>query len=301
MDETAIPAKKTLQRRPNRGEIIKAKELIDVLSPAGLSIQARRTYNLLLEAAHTNLEDPTREHVISLQELRGSDESNARLKRILDQLQTTVITVRYEPEGGTPISDRVQLLGGTTIEHRRDGQFHYRFDPKMIKVLRESRVYAQLKKSVIWAFASRYAMALYEVVERRRNQKHVMSEVLTIDELRNMLDVEEGRYKTFGSLNQTCIKPAIDEVNHLCDFRVEIEPIRSSRKITHVRLSWSMKAAEDIAEARLERKRSKNGRRDRRTQNIEYIEEHRARLTNSLPPAGAGQGSLSLDDDKVLF
>jgi len=44
-----------------------------------------------------------------------------------------------------------------------EGVFKYEFDPRLVDVLLESRVYAQLKKDVAFAFESKSALALYEV------------------------------------------------------------------------------------------------------------------------------------------
>lgn len=291
----------TLQRKAVQGSIIKAKELIDVLSPAGLTVQSRRIYNLLLEAAHDNMGDKNYEHTIALKELRGTDESNFRLKEALAQLMTTVITVQIHGKTGKEAEARVQLIGGNKLELKKDGVFRYRFDPVLIEVLQESRAYAQLKKSVIWAFSSKYAMALYEVIERRINLDFMHSEKLTLEQIRYLLDVPVGKYQRFGQLNQAVLKAAIDEVNHLCDFSVDISPVKTGRKVTHVNLTWWMKSDDELAEAKAERRRSRIGRKERREKNVEYIADYKTKLRESVPTTSQGNLGFDLDGDEITY
>ena len=297
--KTDLPAKKTLERSANVGEIIKAKELIDVLSPAGLTTASRRTYNLLIAAAHENLADPNYEHVIALKELRGSDESNAQLKEALDQLMTTVIVVRVEGATGRAADRRVQLLGGNDTELKRDGVFRYRFDPKLVEVLKESSIYAQLKKNVIWAFSSKYAMALYEVVERRHNMDYITAETFTLEEFRYLLDVQPGKYQRFAQLNQSVIQAAVKEVNHLCDFLVEVIPMKAGRKVTALTLQWRAKSEEEIAEARAELKRSRVGRKERREGNVVTLEARNAERRETIIEQLSAP--LDLIEDEIVF
>ena len=295
-----IPVKSTLERKPNTGEFIKAQELIDVLSLAGLSTQSRRTYNLLLAAAHSNLSDPHAEHVIPMKELRSSDKSNSRLEEALHQLMSTVIVVRVHGKTGKESIVRAQLLGGNVMDvDERNGIFRYRFDPRLVEVLKASRIYAQLKKNVIWAFQSKYAMALYEVIERRRNMDYVRSETVSLDQFRNLLDVPLGKYKKFAQLNQSVIYPAVAEVNHLCDFTVEILPVKSGRAVTALRLFWSDKTAQEKSLARDELRRSAVGRRERREGNVVRIAQYHTDIRESLSPSSA-PALPGLDDD-VIF
>lgn len=291
---------KTLDRAPSAGEITKPRELIDVVSPMGLSLQARKVYNLLLEAAHGRLGNPGAEHEIPLSELRGVHKGNERIDKVLNQLMSTIITVRIHGASGRRGLRKVQLLGGNEFEedvNDNAGIFRYSFDPKLIAVLLESRIWAQLKKDVIFAFESKFSLALYEVVERRRNLRHVTNEVIDLEQFRTLLDVDPDAYPRFAQLNQKVIKVAQAEVNHLCDFSVSIEPVKTGRKVTALRLSWWMKSADEKKIARDEVKRSRVGRKARREQVVEHIADYRNRIRAELERAGEPPAIPGLEDE----
>jgi len=293
---------KTLDRAPSEGEIIKAKELIDVISPMGFSLQARKVYNLLLENAHTRMGEPHDEHQIPLSVLRGVHKGNERLDKILQQLMTTVAVIQLHGEKDRRGIRRVQLLGGNDVVkdvNEREGVFKYEFDPRLVAVLLESRVYAQLKKDVAFAFESKSALALYEVVQRRSNLRHLTHEEIDISKLRSLLDVEPDKYATFGALNQRILKPAVTEVNFLCDFSVSMEPIKTGRKITAVRLSWWMKSADDKRRVREELRRSRIGRKARRDDAVEELADFRQKLRADIENAGKPPAIPGLEDEIV--
>src|SRR3546814_5842084 len=62
---------------------------------------------------------------------------------------------------------RVQLLGSSDESLEKDGFLHYRISEELIEILRNSEVYARLKTQVMYCFESKYALCLYEMIERR--------------------------------------------------------------------------------------------------------------------------------------
>lgn len=310
LEKSPVP-KTTLERKPTMGSGIKAKELIDYVSPLGLSLVARRVYNILLFNAHTRLSDPGAEHVISLKELRNgydgnspqkalsSYKSNERIEPILHQLMSTIIEVKIQDEKGNNGVRRAQMLGGNDMFlDEKNGVFRYTFDPRLIDVLKHSTIYAQLRKEVLFAFESKYAMALYEMMEQRVNLKHIRSEEFTVERIRILLDVPENKLKSFGSLNQTVLKKASEEVNHLSDFNVWFEPIKTGRKITGVRFHWHKKDSYEQKDAVKERNQPRVGRRARRDHVVETVAATKEVMAQQI--LSAGQNTL-LEGDEIQF
>lgn len=89
---------------------------------------------------------------------------------------------------------------------------------------------------------------------------HVFSEVLDLTTLREILGVEVGKLKTYGNLNQFAIKPALLEVNALAEFEVTITPEKTGRRVTGVRLGWSVKDISGRKAAYAELQRPRVGR-----------------------------------------
>src|SRR3546814_4867178 len=83
---------------------------------------------------------------------------------------------------------RVQLLGSSDESLEKDGFLHYRIPEELIEILRNSEVYARLKTQVMYCFESKYALCLYEMIERRIGLEYKQSEEFTIAELRGLLN-----------------------------------------------------------------------------------------------------------------
>jgi Initiator Rep protein, WH2 len=145
-------------------------------------------------------------------------------------------------------------------------------------IIRESSQYARLQKQVMFAFSSKYALALYEMVQKRGNLKFKTSEEFPVDRFRALLGVEEGKLQAFKSFKQRAIDPAVLEVNGLGEFGCRVEPIYSGRKVTSVRLSWWSKNLDERKVTLNELRFSRVGRRARLQGKVESL----SRLT-SLP------------------
>src|SRR3546814_6809966 len=93
----------------------------------------------------------------------------------------------------------------------KDGFLHYRIPEELIEIFRNSEVYARLKTQVMYCFESKYALCLYEMIERRIGLEYKQSEEFTIAELRGLLNVPEGKLERFAEFNKYCLKVAQEE------------------------------------------------------------------------------------------
>jgi len=167
---------------------------------------------------------------------------------------------------------RVQLLGATAEDYDRDGKIYYRFPPELRSVLNDNVAYARLKTEVMVALSSKYALALYEMIQRRGNLKYQWQEIFTVAEFRELLGVPKGKLGTFGNLNARAIKPAAMEVNALADFGVSVEPLRhGGKEVLEIRMSWWKKSVEELKMVYQELNYSKVGRRARVKKQVEDI------------------------------
>ena len=263
---------KTRDVSPRPGEMIKPTEIIGIAGIEGWSLADRRTWNLLLvNAWGARLEDPKADFVIHLRELRGLHDSNDRVRDCLEKLQKTLVNVTF-PDGVRRV---VQMLGATDFanEDRQEGTLTYDFHRKLVPILRDSEVYARMEVKVLSAFTSKYALALYEVISSKINLRHKSSEKLDIVALRHMLGIEAGKLETWSDLRRKAIEPALEEVNGLSPYMVEIDPIQHGRKVVAVHVSWAKKEPFSPAEraAAREVNRAKIGRKARVTGTVERI------------------------------
>ena len=275
-------AMRTVDARPTAESLVKPGELIDVVEVTPLTLNDRRVYNLLLENAWDAI-DKNVEHVIAKSALRGTHNSNDRVGESVERLMSAIVRVRTLRDG-EPHVERVQLLGGNVETLRRDGLLHYEIPARLRKIISNSTVFARLRREVMFALTSKYALTLYEMVQKRGNLKYRSSERFSLDELRAVLGVAEGKLTSWSNLKLRALEPAIAEVNQLSDFMVEIAPIKTGRRVTHVELRWWRKDADGVGASARELSFSKVGRKERGREVVTELRPRPAHLEGRGAP-----------------
>lgn len=229
-------AYRTIETRPSAESLIKPGELVDLIEVTPLTLSDRRIYNQLLENAWEAIDKPVT-HVIAKAMLRGSHNSNDRIGDSLERLMSAIVKVAVDWDGERAV-ERVQLLGGNVEGLRSDGMIEYEIPARLRKIIGNSTVFARLQREVMFALSSKYALTLYEMVQKRGNLRWKASERFGLDQIRGILGVPKGKLTSWSNLRLRAIDPAVAEVNALSDFLVEIEPIKTGRAVSHVELRW---------------------------------------------------------------
>ncbi len=260
---------RTLDARPNAESLVKPGELVDLVEVTPLTLVDRRIYNQLLEEAWEAIDKPVT-HVVAKASLRGSHNSNDRIGESIERLMAAIVRVAITQDGA-PAIERVQLLGGNVESVRRDGLFEYEIPARLRRIIRDSTVFARLQREVMFALTSKYALTLYEMVQKRGNLKYRAHEDFTLDQLRGILGVPKGKLTTWSNLKLRAIDPAVKEVNQLSDYIVTVEPRKTGRSVTGVRLSWWRKDSAGQGEVARTLDHAKPGRRARREGRAETV------------------------------
>lgn len=261
---------RTLYVHPGYGEMIKPAELIDIDGATGLSLSARRLYNALIAKAFgPDMGKEGSEFTIELSELRGTHKGNERIEDSIVALMKTIVTVRLS-DGRTR---RVALLGGNDIDDpaRPRGILTYSFDKRLVPLLQESSVFGKLELEVMRAFSTKYALALYEALSRRVRLSSVFSEVFPLPAFREILGVPDGKLDSYSNLKLRAIQPAVEEINALAAFSCQADPVKESRKVVAVQVSWWRKDTSELREAFAEVRRPRVGRKARITHQDERL------------------------------
>ena len=165
----------------------------------------------------------------------------------LDELEALRLSFwRYDVQTKSTVIER-----GVVVQHAKvhlpDGNkaqatIRLRFGSIFCELARTSDFYTLLQNNVIWALRSRYAIALYQHISALSGQRYPKV-IYTIDELRNVLGVIEGRLRTYKDLHSRAIKPAVDQVNSCptVPWRVSYKAMRRGRAIHKVVLEWKPK------------------------------------------------------------
>jgi hypothetical protein len=238
---------RTVDARPSKESLVKPGELVDLIEVTPLTLTDRRIYNQLLENAWEAIDKPVL-HVIAKADLRGSHNSNDRIGDSIERLMSAIVKIEAVWDG-KPAIERVQLLGGNLEMARADGLFEYEIPPRLRKIISNSTIFARLQREVMFALSSKYALTLYEMVQKRGNLKWRSSEKFTLEALRGVLGEPKGKLTSWSNLRLRAIDPAVAEVSALSDYMVEIQPVKTGRRVTHVELRWWRKDGEATGKA----------------------------------------------------
>ena len=268
---------RTVDQKPHGDDFAKARELIEVRGTGALSLHDRRVMNVLYANAGTQLCDDV-EHVIAISELRGFHKGGERVKDSILRLMKTVVEMPTKDRKGRPSVKLVPVLSDTTVSDDDDnpsGQVIYSFSPGMRAIIKDSTLWGRVRTAVVFAFTSKYSLALYELITARINLTHIWQEDFSVQDLRELLGVPDGKLLRVPNLIQKVVRPAEIEVNGLADFGVKIEPIRTGGTmrglVTGFKVAWHRKDIPGLKEAYSELHRSKVGRIARLSGKVETV------------------------------
>jgi Initiator Replication protein len=274
------PRGRTLRQRttgspldPSDGtaSLIKPAELVDVVELTPLTLTDRRSYNLLIGHAWDRIDEDV-EHAIPKAALRGSHESNDRLGPTIRRLMAAQVEVRIVRDGKRYLR-RIQMLGvvDRPEDEDEDGNVYYRFPAELREIIQRSDIFARLQTEVMFCFTSKYALALYEMIQKRGHLKYKNTEDFSVDEIRGLLGVPPGRLTEYADLRRKALIPAVEEVNAFSPFMVQLDAIRHGRKVVKLRLIWFAKDEQGLKAAYCEVQRHKTGRSARLAGTVERL------------------------------
>jgi hypothetical protein len=267
---------RAIKQKNSPDGFVKPGELIDIRAGADLSLQDRRIFNLLIENAWSEIGED-RPHRIAMSRLRGSrHRGSERVADSVKRLMTTLVEVPTTLEG-QPAIFTTQLCGETTRmidEDSPNAVLIYNFPKGLRRIIQDSRYWGRIKAYVMFAFSSKYALALYEATCLRGNLR-VSEQRFSVEEFRALLGIEPGKLPLFKNLKKWALDPAVLEVNSLSDFKVEIEPVRDGGlqrgALKGFVLRWEKKSSEEWNGALDELMRPKVGRVARMQGKVETV------------------------------
>jgi len=251
------------------GEMVKPGELIDIKEISPLTLTDRRIYNLLIANAWERITEPV-EHVIEKSDLRGTHNGNERIEDSIRRLMSAIAEVKIIRDGKVAVK-RVQLLGGNVEQEGERGRLYYTFPKQLIEIVKESEVFGRLKTQIMYCFKSKYALALYEIVQKRVGLKFKQAENFTVDELRSLLGVPKDKLTRFPDFNKYALQPALREVNALSEHHVTVGMIKNGKRVEQLMLMWQEKTAEEKRQVFREIERCSVGRAARIRNTVEAV------------------------------
>ena len=216
-------------------QVIKASPAIQIQSK--MTLLQRRAWNVLLANAYNELPDKDI-HSASVVELAAKLGFNSKNEDYLKEILETLVDckVKWNLLG----KDKKQEWGvaGLLAEARIvDGICYYEYSPSMRQRLHNPRIYTKLNLRLQNKFKGQYALILWEVCfdyfDTNRGEGETPS--IPLQTFRELMGIEADEYRTFKALNQRVIKPAINEINELTNYFVEVEHKRIGRKVAELK------------------------------------------------------------------
>lgn len=268
----------TVAQKTNADGFPKAGELIEITGTATLEASDRAILNLLYQHAHDSgrFAEPDAAFELAITNLLHSSHSSTdRIRDSIARLLAVQVRVPIKhPRTGKPATLQTPLLHSViTPDKTEPGEpatMRYRIPSDLLPVLVASNRWGRIKAETVCAMASKYAIALYELLQLRASMDRCI-EVFPVARFRELMGVPSGTYHDGTNFVRKVIEPATLEVNALSDLGVAIEVRRRSPRaaIEAVAVTWWKKEGDQFRETIRERERPKLGRKARLKAQIE--------------------------------
>jgi hypothetical protein len=144
----------------------------------------------------------------------------------LRRLGQVRIDIAYNSNDGWPHKAVLHFLS-FDASSTRDGKLQYAFDPMMLSVLKDPRVYAKLSILEVGEFESRAGLRLYQVMSLRAGCTYNRTWTVEVDELKAVLGAPPKM--RWGNFVKLVLQPAVEECNRVSRFNLKVEFIKSGR------------------------------------------------------------------------
>ena len=219
----------------NINEVIKASPAIQIQGK--MTHLQRRAWNVLLANAYNELPDKDI-HSVSVAELAaklGYDSNDLDyLKETLEALGACQVKWNLLNKDKKEKWGFANLLASADIEN---GICTYSFAAHLRPKLHNPRIYSKLNLRLQNEFKGQYALILWEVcfdyfdTDRSRGE----TPFIPLETFKELMGLDETDYPVFKVLSRDVIKSAINEINALTNYHVEVEQKRIGRKVAELK------------------------------------------------------------------
>jgi plasmid replication initiation protein len=163
-----------------------------------------------------------------LSKLLNIDNKNIymELDKITDRLMSRYIKIKND---NNKKFKKRHLIKMADFEN---GVLTLKIDEDMKEFYLKLNWYTKYQLKNILQFKSTYSFRLYELLKQYEN---IGCRILTIQDLRFILDIEKNKYPKYANLKQKTISVALKEINAHTDLYIGFEEIKESRKITSLK------------------------------------------------------------------
>ena len=238
------------------------------------SLRALKLMHLMIGTAGGRMADDVL-HQIRLSDVRAIEgmahHDQQSLKPLFSELRAATI-IHDKPEksqwtiGG--------LLDEATVDYRHeltgDVLISWAFGRTFRRMAQESNHWAILDRQAVFHLGSKYSVLLFQHIASLQNLKHVTSKRFTVQEMRAVFGISEGKITRFATLKQRIIEAAIKEINSdLTRLSLTATYHKIGRTVSEVEIAWEAK--ENLTKVKAELDRHRVGRKARQDGTTETL------------------------------
>lgn len=267
-------------RQAGRGDINKAAQIILARERGDLELIDRKTFNYLLNRVYGQVRHGEGAiHKVPVSDILGflGHTSTDRLHESLSRLGSVEIVIDYVDDDDVPHSSMARYLS-YDIARSLDGWVHFSFDSMLMRFMHNPKVFATLKLNAIRSFKSSYGARLYEIMALQQHKRFPHWEP-SLETFRDVMAVGDN-YARFDNLRRRVIDTAVDEVNEIAPFSVDVEDVRSGQggRVVALRFTAAPKGPQTLkglSEASSPMQAGRGGRRFSRDPHTIDLLDHR--------------------------
>lgn len=152
-------------------------------------------------------------------------------------------------------------------KQKRNGLFRYMFPPPLVDIFLEPKIYARLRLFFVFQLRSKYSVRLYQLLESVSNLDNPRLDI-EVSDLREFLNVPDGKLASWSEFCRFALLPAIDEINlnpEISWISVDHELVRKGRggKVQRVVFHITKTEERKFFEQQLKTKNKKEGSNSR--------------------------------------
>jgi len=226
-----------------KGITIKKHSAMVQTNVGNLTLTQRKAINFLIYIAQkTGSQKIYQTTIANLKQVCNiASTENIAVKEQLKALVKTTIEFNYLDKDKRNVWEISTLLAGCRIVPKT-GMVEFAFSPFLLEKILYPEMYAPLNLILISGLKCTYAVVLYEFLRDYLTSPAVPT--LTIEDLKNLLGIDETKYKFFPNFKRNVLIPATEEVNLKTDISCRYELVKETgirNKYSHIRFFVSKK------------------------------------------------------------
>jgi hypothetical protein len=180
-------------------------------------------------------------YAIPRKELGQGQWSSQQTSITLAEFQKIYICIEAKSYQGKFLTVRGSLFDFILEEHddeRNDALVYFMLGQAIRNLPEKAQIFGSLLRSIVLPFGSNYARKLYRACSQVDDRANPIMRV-TVDELRDLLEVPPGKYRDWTDLRRKTLDAAVSEINKRAHFEILVpeEGIRrSGRKVISLEL-----------------------------------------------------------------